>query len=73
MRSPKAGGTSFLLIAAGRQPDETKAASYFRSATPDRVSVWTASGANHAGALDTDPQQWESHVITFLNRTLGAS
>jgi pimeloyl-ACP methyl ester carboxylesterase len=67
----KSGGTSFLLIAAGREPDETKAANYFRSAAPDRVSVWTAPGANHAGALDTDPQQWESHVITFLDRALG--
>jgi uncharacterized protein len=69
----KASGTSFLLIAAGQQPDETKAANYFRSAAPDRVSVWTAPGANHTRALQTDPQQWESHVITFLDRALGTS
>jgi fermentation-respiration switch protein FrsA (DUF1100 family) len=69
----KASGTPFLLIAAGRKPDETKAANYFRSAAPDRISVWTVPGANHTGALQTDPQQWESHVITFLNRALGTS
>jgi pimeloyl-ACP methyl ester carboxylesterase len=69
----KASGTPFLLIAAGRRTDETKAANYFRSAAPGRVWVWTAPGANHTGALETDPQQWESQVITFLNRTLSAS
>lgn len=69
----KASGTPFLLIAAGRKPDETRAANYFRSAAPERVSVWTAQGANHTGALETDPQQWESRVITFLDRALGVS
>ena len=69
----KASGTPFLLIAAGRKSDETKAANYFRSAAPDRVWVWTAPGANHTGALETNPLQWETQVITFLNRTLNTS
>ena len=66
----KATGTQFLLIAAGRKGDETRAAWYFRGAAPGRVQVWTAPGADHTHALSADPQEWESRVTAFLTRAL---
>ena len=66
----KATGTQFLLIAAGRKSDETRAAEYYRGAAPDRVQVWTAPGADHTHALSADPQEWESRVTAFLTRVL---
>lgn len=66
----KAAGTRFLLIAAGREPNESRAATYFRSAAPTRVQVWTAPGASHTHALSADPQQWQTRVTTFLTQAL---
>ncbi len=67
----KAAGTPFLLIAAGRVRDETRAAGYFQTAAPDRVEVWTVPGATHTHALSAHPQDWETRVTTFLGRALG--
>jgi uncharacterized protein len=67
----KASGTRFLLIAAGREKDETRAGLYYLSAAPDRVQLWTAPGASHTHALAADPQGWQTRVIAFLEQTIG--
>ncbi len=45
-----------LLIAAGREADEAKAAAYIESGAPDAVTVWVAPGAGHTGVLDSAPR-----------------
>jgi dienelactone hydrolase len=66
-----ASGRPFLLIAAGRVADEARAATYFRSAAPDRVQVWKAPGASHTHALSALPHEWEARVTAFLGAALG--
>lgn len=61
-----------LLIAAGDVPDEQHAAKALRAAAPDSVQVWVVPGADHTGALQTAPQEWESRVIGFLDTALAA-
>jgi dienelactone hydrolase len=68
----RAHNTPFLLITAGTVADETRAATYFRTAAPDRVEVWNVPGAAHTGGLASRPQEWSARVITFLERALGA-
>jgi uncharacterized protein len=65
-----ADGTSFLLIAAGMVPDESRAASHIRSTSPDRVEVWTVAGATHTHALNEEPEDWEQRVVGFLDAQL---
>jgi dienelactone hydrolase len=62
--------TPFLLITAGRVPDESRAADDLRSAAPERIQVWRVDGATHTGGLRQDPRGWESTVIGFLDREL---
>ena len=59
-----------LLIAAENMPDEPRAGRYIRDATPDSVELWIAPDSGHTAALDTDPQQWEERVTSFLARAL---
>jgi hypothetical protein len=40
-----------------------KAANHFRSAAPDRVSVWSAPGANHSRTFDPSIAHQESSYI----------
>ncbi|MDP2289911.1 MAG: alpha/beta fold hydrolase [Actinomycetota bacterium] len=61
---------SFLLIAGGDVHDEPDAAAFMRDAAPDRVTVWTVPGSAHTQGLDTAPDEWESHVIGFLDEHL---
>jgi uncharacterized protein len=63
--------TRFLLVTAGTLADELRAARYLRSAAPDRVDVWTVTGASHTRGLRTAPREWETRVTAFLDRTLG--
>ena len=62
---------AFLLITAGRVPDERHAAEHLEAAAPDRVTVWTVDDAGHTGGLDVDPTEWERRVIGFLDDHLG--
>ena len=55
-----------LLIAAGREPDEGKAAAYIGSGVPDSVTVWTAPGAGHTGVLEARRAEWIQRVGDFL-------
>lgn len=65
-----AGGTSFLLVTAGTEPDEARAAAVLQAAAPARVQVWTAAGAGHTGALGAHPADWERRVTGFLATAL---
>ena len=68
----QATSTRFLLIAAGKGPDEPEAAAYLRSAAPDRVETWTVPGASHVHGLKAAPTEWTSRVIAFFDRALAA-
>ena len=65
-----AADTEFLLITAGREPDESRAAEVLRRAGPTRVSVWSVPQSSHTGGLRTDPAEWERRVVGFLERRL---
>jgi dienelactone hydrolase len=65
-----ASDTHFLLITAGNVSDEGHAASFIRSGAPERVTVWNVDGADHTGGYDTEPEQWEQHVMEFLDEHL---
>jgi dienelactone hydrolase len=67
----RAHNTPFLLITAGTVADETRAATYFRTAAPDRVQVWNVPGAAHTGGLAARPQEWSARVTAFLDQALG--
>lgn len=69
----RATATRFLLITAGDEPDEAAAARDFSTAAPDRVQVWTVPGSAHTRGLKTQPQQWTTRVIGFLDDALGVS
>ena len=62
--------TRFLLVTAGRVPDEARAARFIRSGAPARVAVWTVRGAGHTHGLATQPGAWERRVVGFLDATL---
>jgi dienelactone hydrolase len=61
---------SLLLITAGAVPDEARAADHIRGGAPSTVEVWTVDGADHTGALDTDPDGWEQRVTEWLDAAL---
>lgn len=63
-------GTEFLLITAGKEPNEATAAAYLRAAAPSRVVVWEVPDASHTGALGAAPRAWEEHVVGFLDSRL---
>ncbi len=65
-----APSTRFLLIAAGNVTDETHAARFIQDAAPERVSVWTVDGAAHTGGYATRPDEWQRHVLEFLDENL---
>ena len=69
----RAAGTRFLLITAGSQPDEARAAAYLRTAAPERVTTWTVRGAAHTRGLATAPEEWSSRVLGFLDDALDVS
>ncbi len=62
--------TQFLLITAGTLDDEAHAAAHIRSAAPDRVEVWTVADAGHVGGLETQPDEWVTRVVGFLDEQL---
>jgi pimeloyl-ACP methyl ester carboxylesterase len=66
----RAGGTLFLVVTAGTEPDEGRAAEALRNSAPDRVTVWSVSGARHTHALAAEPSAWEDRVTTFLDSAL---
>jgi dienelactone hydrolase len=61
---------SFLLVTAGRVPDEARAAAAFAEAAPARVQVLDIPGATHTHGLDTAPQVWTAEVLGFLDDQL---
>jgi dienelactone hydrolase len=64
------GDTRYLLITAGNEADEGHAAAYVAAGAPSRVDIWTVRDAGHTGGLQTQPQEWEAHVIAFLTDSL---
>lgn len=62
----RAAPRPLLLITAGNRPDEALAADHIRAGSPTTVSVWDVPGADHVGALATDPGQWVDRVDAFL-------
>lgn len=73
LRSAAAGAprTRFLLITAGNVDDEAHAAAHIRGAAPDRVTVWTVSGADHTGGYQARRGEWQRRVVDFLDDNLG--
>jgi uncharacterized protein len=69
----RAHTTRFLLIAAGKIPDEPEAVAHLRTAAPDRVQTWTVPGASHVHTLTTAPAEWTARVTSFLDQTLLAT
>lgn len=60
-----------LLIVGGEAlGGETTAGPRLQAAAPDTVDLWQVAGAPHIGGLATQPQQWETRVTGFLDRTL---
>ena len=59
-----------LLIAGGAMADEAKAGRYIQSGSPSTVDLWVVPNTGHTAALDTQPQQWEQRVTTFLTAAL---
>jgi uncharacterized protein len=59
-----------LIIAGSAVPDEPGAARWFQAASPTTVHLWVVPHAGHTRALQTQPQAWESRVISFLNAAL---
>jgi hypothetical protein len=57
----------FLLITAGRVPDEVRAAEAFADAAPARVQVLEIPEATHTDGLDTAPEVWTREVLGFLD------
>ena len=60
-----------LVIVAGTVDDERLAAADLQRAAPESVSVWTAVGSEHTGALRAAPGEWESRVTGFLRTATG--
>jgi dienelactone hydrolase len=65
-----AGGTRYLLITAGQEPDEGHAAAYVATAAPERVETWTVERAGHTGGLRVAPDEWTARVVSFLSDEL---
>lgn len=64
------GSTPLLLIAAGEDPDERSVASRLAAVDPARVEVWIVPGAEHVQALPTEPDEWQTRVVGFLDTAL---
>jgi dienelactone hydrolase len=60
-----------LLLTAGEEPDEDRAAAWIASGSPASVTVVGFPGAGHTDGLRTDPRRWERAVIGFLDDALG--
>lgn len=59
-----------LIVGGDALGGETTAGPRLRAAAPDSVDLWEVAGGPHIGGLDTRPQQWETRVTGFLDRTL---
>ena len=55
-----------LLIAAQREGDEPHAAEFIAAGAPRSVTVWSAPGAAHGGALEARRAEWIQRVGGFL-------
>ena len=62
--------TQFLLVTAGNVDDEGHAASFIQSGATDRVTVWNVDGADHTGGYATQPDEWQQHIVEFLDEAL---
>ena len=65
-----AAPTRFLLITAGNVADESVVARVLAAASPSTVEVWDVPDTGHTKAFATHPEEWESHVTSFLARSL---
>jgi pimeloyl-ACP methyl ester carboxylesterase len=61
---------SVLLVTAGKEPDEVRAAVSLRAPAPQRVSTWNVVAAAHTHGLATDPIGWCTRVLAFLDTHL---
>ena len=66
------GRTHYLLISAGKEPDERDAAAYVQTGAPDRVETWTVKDAGHTKGLEVARSEWTERVVTFLTEELVA-
>jgi pimeloyl-ACP methyl ester carboxylesterase len=64
------GDTRYLLITAGRMPNEADSATHVAAGAPDRVATWNVPGAGHTGGLATAPDEWRDRVVGFLSAVL---
>jgi uncharacterized protein len=70
LASQRTDPAAFLLITAGRVPDEGHAADYIRGPSRTAVRVWTVPGAGHTQGLEAAPAEWEERVSGFLDQHL---
>ena len=59
-----------LLIAGGAVASEAEAGSYIQAGAPETVELWVVPDTEHTAALDTNPEEWEQRVTTFLDDAL---
>ena len=57
-----------ILLIAGR--DEIQRGRYYRDASPGTVELWELPDTGHTAGLATRPEEWETRVTTFFDRTL---
>lgn len=61
-----------LLITAGDVADEANAARFIAAGSPTTVEHWEVPHTGHTQALRTHPDEWERHVVAFLDDALAA-
>jgi len=59
-----------LIVGGDALGGEITAGPRLQAAAPDTVDLWKIAGAPHIGGLAAQPQQWETRVVGFLDRTL---
>jgi len=59
-----------LIVGSDALGGEGTAGPRLQAVAPDTVEVWEVAGASHIGGLATQPQQWETRVVGFLDRAL---
>jgi uncharacterized protein len=60
-----------VLLVAGRDPAEIRAARMYRAAGGPTVAVWALPDTGHTAGLRTHPAAYERRTVGFLDRALG--
>ena len=69
---PRVAPRPVLLVAGGREPNETATARLYRDAGGDSVELWELPDAGHTAGYRTHPAAYERRTVGFLDRALRA-